>query len=385
MTPRQRIVVRREMARLQMEGSQKELLAALEANFPYMALDTCAADGLCATACPVAIDTGQLTKHLRQLSHSPAAHRRAVWAAAHFAWLETAARLGLRLGHFAQSVLGMGAMRTLARAFTGLSWTGDVPYVARHRYPKTERAGAQAVYFPSCISRVMGRLPSETNDFSLLEAILKLAQRAGVPVYVPEDTAGLCCGVPFSSKGYDQAHRVAVNLTVEKFWSWSEEGRLPVFLDTSPCSYGLLTCRPYLSPENQQRFDKLRILDSISFVHDQLLPKLQVRQKAEAIALHPVCSVIKMGLGRKLEAIAGACADKVVVPVSAGCCGFAGDRGFLFPELTASATRLEAAELAGANFDGYFSSSRTCEIGMTRATGQVYRSYLYLLEQATRK
>ena len=31
-----------------------------------------------------------------------------------------------------------------------------------------------------------------------------------------------------------------------------------------------------------------------------------------------------------------------------------------------------------------YSSSRTCEIGMSRATGQVYRSYLYLLEKATR-
>ena len=31
-----------------------------------------------------------------------------------------------------------------------------------------------------------------------------------------------------------------------------------------------------------------------------------------------------------------------------------------------------------------YSSSRTCEVGMTRSTGQVYRSILYLLESATR-
>jgi D-lactate dehydrogenase len=63
---------------------------------------------------------------------------------------------------------------------------------------------------------------------------------------------------------------------------------------------------------------------------------------------------------------------------------FAGDRGFLFPELTESATRREAEEVVATEHDGYFSSSRTCEIGMTRATGRVYRSYIYLLEQATR-
>jgi D-lactate dehydrogenase len=102
------------------------------------------------------------------------------------------------------------------------------------------------------------------------------------------------------------------------------------------------------------------------------------------VALHPVCAVVKMNLSPKLEGIARACSDEVTVPLHAGCCGFAGDRGFLFPELTESATRREAAELAAVQHDGYFSSSRTCEIGMTRATGKVYRSYIYLLEEATR-
>jgi D-lactate dehydrogenase len=56
----------------------------------------------------------------------------------------------------------------------------------------------------------------------------------------------------------------------------------------------------------------------------------------------------------------------------------------LLPELTASATHLEAIEVKAKNPDACYSSSRTCEIGMTRATGQVYRSYLYLLEHSTR-
>jgi D-lactate dehydrogenase len=56
----------------------------------------------------------------------------------------------------------------------------------------------------------------------------------------------------------------------------------------------------------------------------------------------------------------------------------------LLPELTASATRLEGADVKAKHVDACYSSSRTCEIGMTRATGQIYRSYLYLLEKATR-
>ena len=91
-----------------------------------------------------------------------------------------------------------------------------------------------------------------------------------------------------------------------------------------------------------------------------------------------------MNLLPKLEGVAKACADTVVVPRDAGCCGFAGDRGFTHPELTASATRHEAAEVNTRAFDGYYASSRTCEVGMTRSTGETYRSFLYLLEAATR-
>ncbi len=389
-TPRQRIVLRREMARLESEDGNRELLAALKTDFPYSALDTCAVDGLCATACPVGIDTGQLTKRFRRLRHSPAAQKMARRVAGNFRGAEHALRFGLRMGHAVQSVFGTGTMAAITRAMGTLSghtipqWSADVPRPAKSR-PATQRAGAQAVYFPSCISRVMGNLPGESAELSAMEAFVKVAGRAGVPVFIPEYVEGTCCGVPFSSKGYDQGHDVAVNRTIERFWEWSEQGRLPVVVDTSPCTYGLLSCRGSLRPENQKKFDGLRILDGVAFVHDVLLPRLTIRRKAKSVALHPVCSVVKMNLTPRLEGIARACSESVVVPMSAGCCGFAGDRGFLFPELTESATRREAAELQAAEHEGYFSSSRTCEIGMSRATGHLYRSFFFLLEQATRE
>ena len=77
-------------------------------------------------------------------------------------------------------------------------------------------------------------------------------------------------------------------------------------------------------------------------------------------------------------------AQEVHVPSSAGCCGFAGDRGYLVPALTRSATAAEAREVRSKPTDGYYSSSRTCEIGLIRATGAPYRSLWYLLEEATR-
>jgi D-lactate dehydrogenase len=125
----------------------------------------------------------------------------------------------------------------------------------------------------------------------------------------------------------------------------------------------------------------MMFLDSIELVHDTLLPKLRVNSKARSVVLHPVWSVTKLELTPKLEAIAKACSDGVYIPLDAECWAFDGDRGFLAPELTASATRLEAAEVKKRQPDACYSSSRTCETGMTRATGQIYGSYLYVVEK----
>jgi D-lactate dehydrogenase len=391
LTPRQRIVVRREMARQQEAGNGSELWNALDREFPYMALDTCATDGLCATACPVNIDTGKLVKRFRNLRASAGAHDWAVRIASNFRSAESGLRWALRLAHAAERVIGVNGMRAFTRVmkrFAGENlgeWMPDTPFAAG-RVPTTKKEGAHAVYFPACISRIMGRLPAEPREKgrSLMEVTVELARRAGVPVYIPSDVAGTCCGMPFSSKGFTRAHAIAANTAVERLWRWSDHGTLPVVIDTSPCTYTLRTARDYLTPENQGRFDQLRVLDAIEFVHDELLPKLTVKAKVNCVALHPVCSVTKMGITAKLEGIAKACSHEVLIPANAGCCAFAGDRGFLFPELTQSATQPEAAEVRAKHPDACYSSSRTCEIGMTRATGQVYRSYMYLLEKATR-
>ncbi len=388
LTPRQRIVVRREMARLEGNHENPALLSSLQEAFPYMALDTCAADGLCATACPVSIDTGQLTKRFRRASHSRRAQKIALSVARHFATVEPVMRVALRSGHMVQSLFGPKVMPFITRAMKAFGashqWSPEMPRAAKAPLPVTSLEGAQAIYFPACISRMMGHLPGESEELSLVEALVKVSARAGVPVHIPLDVEGTCCGVPFSSKGFDEAHRYTINHAIEKFWEWSQEGKLSVVMDTSPCTYGVVTSRAYLTPENQAKFDQLKIIDSTAFAYDVLLPKLQVARKVGSVVLHPVCSLTKMNLLPKLEGVAQACADKVVVPRDAGCCGFAGDRGFTHAELTASATKHEAKEVKSQSFDGHYASSRTCEVGMTRSTGEIYRSFLYLLESATR-
>ena len=63
--------------------------------------------------------------------------------------------------------------------------------------------------------------------------------------------------------------------------------------------------------------------------------------------------------------------------------GFAGDRGFTVPELNAFGLRRLKKQLPPEVRTGY-STSRTCEIGLTTHSGIDYRSILYLVDQCTR-
>ncbi len=358
-TPRQRIVLRREMAR-QPEGSP--LREALLGEFEREAVDTCAADGSCQIACPVGIDTGRLVKELRERAHSERAERGARRMARRWGLIEGASRVGLRVG------------APLAR----LSRRGAaMPGAAPGSLPQTPRAGAAAVYVPSCTNRIFAGSP--------VGALVEASARAGLPVWIPEGVEGSCCGLPWSSKGHGEAHREKANEMVEGLWRWSEEGSLPVVVDASSCTNAIVEPgEGALSEANAERLAELEIIDSVAWAHDRLLPRLQVSRKLGSVALHPTCATRRMGHVHRLQALAAALAEDVYVPPSAFCCGFAGDRGFSHPELTAAATAPEAAELAGRRFDARLSSNRTCEIGLQRATGEPYESILILLERLTR-
>jgi D-lactate dehydrogenase len=213
--------------------------------------------------------------------------------------------------------------------------------------------------------------------------MVAVSARAGQPVWIPDDVAGNCCSVPWNSKGYTEGAALMANRTVSSLWRWSSEGELPIVIDASSCSHGLAGEPAGLTEENRERHGGLEILDSISWAK-RLLPKLRIEGKLDSVAVHPTCSTRHMGLERDLREVAAAIADQVVQPIRATCCGMAGDRGLLHPELTASATREEAAELAGSSHDAYLCGNRTCEIGLQEATGAAYESPLIPLELVSR-
>jgi D-lactate dehydrogenase len=382
-TPRQRIVIRREMAR-QPEGSPVQ--RALIEQYEYDGIQTCAADGTCQIACPLGIDTGKLVKGFRAREHTEGAQRRAVRVAERWASVERTARAGLRAGRVAAPLLraGAGAARSLFSEELIPSWPANMPPPAPAKLPETARQGAAAVYMPACVNRIFGRPRRDGSGPTLPEALVAISARAGMPVWIPEDAAGHCCSVPWASKGYTEGAAAMANRTVEALWRWSSDGELPVVIDASSCSLGLASeAAESLTDENRERHDKLEILDSIAWAK-RLLPKLEIRCKLDSVAVHPTCSTRHQGLERQLLEIAGAIAEDVVQPIRATCCGMAGDRGMLHPELTRSATTEEAAELAGTQHEAYLCSNRTCEIGLQQGTGAAYESFVIPLELVSR-
>ena len=357
-TPRQRIVLRREMAR---QSSGSPVQRALLEEFEYEAMETCAADGSCQLACPVGIDTGQLVKEMRKRRHTERAEKVALATAKRWGTVEGASRAGLRLGPLAHRTKRGKAL----------------PPPAPRKLPATMHPGAAAVYVPSCTNRIFGGGP--------VEALVEVSARAGLPVWIPEDIVGSCCGLPWSSKGFGAAHRQKANEMVGRLWLWSGGGALPIVVDATSCTSSIADPGDgVLSEYNAECLGKLEILDSVAWAHDRLLPWLEVGEKVGTATVHPTCATRHLGLTYRLEALAEALADDVFVPPTATCCGFAGDRGISHPELTAAATAPEAAEVSGRHFDAHLSSNRTCEIGLERATGEPYKSVILLLERLTR-
>lgn len=373
-TPRQRIVLRREMAR-QPEGSPVQ--RALLEEYEYDALETCATDGSCQIACPLGIDTGRMVKELRTAQHGERAERAALAAAKRWGAVERLSRAALKFG----GPLARRTKRGKGLPGPGAGGGGGNPSRTtagrvREGSPPPPSSGVAAVYVPSCTNRIFGGNP--------VEALVAVSARAGKPVVIPDDVEGSCCGLPWSSKGFDGAHRHKTNEMVEKLWGWSGEGALPVVIDAASCTGAIAdSAEGVLTEENAGRLAQLEIVDSVAWAL-RLLPGLEITEKVASATAHPTCATRRLGLAPSLRTLAEALADDVYIAPSATCCAFAGDRGITHPELTASATRPQAEELAGRHFDAHLSSNRTCEIALTRATGEPYESPLILLERLTR-
>ncbi|WP_413318989.1 FAD-binding and (Fe-S)-binding domain-containing protein [Agrococcus sp. 1P02AA] len=376
LTPRQRIVVRRAAESARLRGDA-QLAAELDADYGYAGVQTCAVDGMCGTACPVQIDTGQLVKRLREESAKPLLA--AGWAAAATAWgpVTRAGSAALSVADRVPAPL-VRAATDGARALLGHEvvprYSAELPRGGPARRSLGRTVGAPGgrvagIYVPACVNSMFG---AADGTGGIMRAFERLLERTGLAMVVPEGVEATCCGTPWSSKGLAAGAEANRERTVERIAA-AAGGGLAVVSDASSCTEGFASMLAGAG---------IPVEDAVTFAAREMLPLLAVEPSIPRLVLHPTCSSRQLGIDEDLRAVAEAVAVDVRVPDAWGCCGFAGDRGMLHPELTASATAAEAAEVRGLAADAHASCNRTCELGMTRATGAAYRHVLELLADA---
>lgn len=396
MTPRRRIATLREIQSLQQgSAADKKIAKALQKGYRFDGIESCAVDGLCAMGCPVEIDTGDLIRYFRRQAHSMPGNKIAAWTVTHFAAVVKGLRIGLNLAALVSRLVGrrtFTALYGLARKLTFnkmAAWNIYMPSGAK-KLPEPARIDhprQKVVYFPSCLSRSMGTIKNESYKESLPQALLRVSSKAGIALVYPDNIDDLCCGTPYTSKGFQPAFYAMAKRVINSLYEISESGTLPIVIDTSPCTYKVKMYGKLLNDRTLiEKWQVLNILDIVEFMHDYILPNVDIKPVAGTAVLHPTCSNVKMELDQKMLNIAKACAEEAVIPNHYGCCGFAGDRGMLVPQLTASATRREASDVHEIKADaGHYSTSRTCEVGMSSATGKPYSSIIHLLNRAARR
>ena len=371
-TPRQRIVLQRALTRADKDGD-KTLYDELRRDSRYEVEETCAVDGLCESSCPVGINTGSLVTSLRAKSVDTLYETALDQAAQHWGFVTNSISSLLSIAGKLPSGL-LELINRIARDLLGKErvpgWSADLPRGGAVRSAHID-ANADFVLFSSCLETIF---ESQTSD-----SLKSLAAKAGLRFTTPKNIPDLCCGTPWKSKGINAGYESMLNLTHQALIVASDNGRLPIVCDNTSCTEGIIKAVKSSSDS------LLRIIDSIEFADQYILPKLKITRLLNSVALHPTCSSTLMGINASFERLARALSREVIVPADWGCCAFAGDRGALHPELTASATRAEAIELKNQSFDAYLSTNLTCEIGMSRATGKIYRHILCQLDQLSER
>ena len=380
LSSRQRIVLQREIARLRQNGEDPERLSLLEKQYRYPGNQTCAGDGLCSMSCPMGINTGDLTHVIRQeeIPQGSFGYKIGNFAANHFAGIKSTLRPVLGLADFGHSVLGTKAMSSITKgmhnAFGIPLWTPAMPKAFKTNSQFSTPAPRQnkVVYFPSCINQTMGLPKKSPVEQALVSKMIALLQKGGYEVIFPKNMEKLCCGTIWESKGMlDIADRKTAELEAA-LWEASEQGRYPVLCDQSPCLHRM-----------RETIRRMKLYEPAEFIYTFLRDKLVFTPIDRPVAIHITCSMRKMGLADTIIALARLCSTKVIVPEEVGCCGFAGDRGFTYPELNAYALRKLRPQIEAAGVSIGYSNSRTCEIGLTTNSGIPYVSIAYLVDQCT--
>lgn len=369
LTPRQRIVLYRELQQRRRALPSADH-SSFEKLFEYQGLDTCAATGLCADRCPVGINTGSLVKKLRQNKYQKYAPI-AKWTANHFSATTKMTRIGLNIQNNLGKVIGKSKLENMSSMFNSHTPPAN-KFNLQQSVTTQQQSSRKVIYFPSCGSRSFGQDTGRKDNRSLTEVTFNILAKAGFQVLIPDELESLCCGMPYDSKGMGDIADSKNRQLEEKLWEVSDQGALPILMDTSPCAKR--------SIEGSQK--QLSIYEPTQFILKKALPFLDFNPISEPVMLHVTCSSRRMGIAEDMLTLAKLCSHDVILPKDIECCGWAGDKGFTTPELNTSALQSLKSRVPSNCSSGY-SNSVTCEIGLSKHSGIDYQSILYLVDQVT--
>ena len=370
LTPRQRIAVNREIQR---RKNNNESYKELQKLYKYDGEETCAVDGLCATSCPVGINTGSLTKDIREQQNTQLGNSIADFVAKSYGITLSGVKIGFKVLNGIESIVkpeGLRKTRNIIPQFP--FWLDSMPRVAQYEKRESVKHDRTIVYFSSCINRAFGSEKNAKDRRDLNKVVESLLEKAKFNVKYIDKDSNLCCGVPFESKGFKKQADEKLEELLEHLQRVSNNGEYPILCDNSPCNFRIVKGL-------KQR--KLKVFEPIEFSIKYLVPNLKIEQSNEPIALHLTCSSKKLNLGDYFTQLANLLSTDVTIPKNINCCGFAGDRGFNYPELNESALKTLKPQLDEKNVKKGYSTSKTCEMGLSHYGGVEYSSILYLLDQ----
>lgn len=373
LTPRQRIVLWRQHQELVRTGENPELLTSIQRVYPYMGIETCATTGMCATRCPIGINTGEMIKALKVANRQPDI---ANFAQSHINGLSKVARGMINVSHAIGSQNSAKLSNKMHSIFKGIpilpvSLPKAVNPITKYM---NDDAKQSVVYFVSCVNRTFAE--GTKDHVSVADHTLSLFKKSGFHAIFPENYTSLCCGQPFESTKELLANEKSVNRVNDALLKASQNGEYPVYIDNAPCALKLFEA------QDQGLLDsRIKLYDAATFLVEKVLPALTIVNKREHLSLHIPCSATKMKAVPALTKLAEACTDDLSF-TNIACCGYAGNKGMLVPELNANGLRLLKKNIPE-SCDHGVSMSRTCQIGLTEHSGIEYQSIEALLNHCS--
>ncbi|WP_120951533.1 FAD-binding and (Fe-S)-binding domain-containing protein [Helicobacter sp. L8] len=375
LTPRQRIVLQREIAHLTKRAQERHvsdqaLLEELLEGYAYLSDETCAACHMCSTLCPLGIDSATIALKSRAQEKAPLLAKEIL---KHLDNTISALKVGLSVAQIGQVVLGPKRLQELSKqAHAKLGTPAISAYMPRSNAYKlhSKPSAKNVLYFSTCINRAFAPSKRMPDSRSLQEVFESLCKKAGFGVIYPHELPKFCCGKAFINYKDLSAQNTRNNTELLK--RLSDNGQIPIVLDHSACSAHLV---------ESLHDTGLPIYDMPIFIYEILLKSLTIKPLDESVALYAMCASKRLGFSQSMRDLAQACVQGEVLEHSdTGCCGFAGNKGFLTPELNQHALLDLARFYKDKHLKRGFCSSSTCEVGLSQQTKIPFQHIAYLVD-----